>query len=343
MDTVGNVIVAILGLALLMVVHESGHHFAARAFGLRVTRFSIGFGPPVWRHRPRGSDTEYQIALIPFLAYVQVAGMNPFEEVDPQDKGSYANASLTARVATVFGGPLANYLFASVLAFIAFAAFGEPEFSTTVDVLPDTPAAASEMQDGDKIIRVDGEQLKDFEHMRKLILAHPEQPIVISVLRNGEERELTIVPAATGEDGGGQIGVRPRRVYAPLALPEAAWRSVVYPAMVVEQLVRGLARMMTAEETPDVSGPVGIVKYGAQMVEAGPYEILAFLAMLSAYLGGFNLLPVPALDGGRLMFLGYEAVARRKPNARVEAHIHAVGLLMFLALVAVVTVQDFQR
>src|SRR5262245_54674508 len=119
------IVLAILGLALLMVIHESGHHFVARAFGMRVLRFSIGFGPVLWRHQPRGSETVYQVALIPFLAYVQVAGMNPFEEVDADDKSSYANASLTARIATIVAGPLANYFFASVLFFAAFMVGGD--------------------------------------------------------------------------------------------------------------------------------------------------------------------------------------------------------------------------
>ncbi|MFC1642420.1 site-2 protease family protein, partial [Myxococcota bacterium] len=96
------VVFGILGLGLLMVVHELGHLLAARAVGLRVTRFSIGFGPTLWRHQARGSGTTYQIALIPFLAYVQIAGMNPFEEADPEDRGSYANASLSARMTTIF-------------------------------------------------------------------------------------------------------------------------------------------------------------------------------------------------------------------------------------------------
>src|SRR5262252_8340086 len=129
------IVLAVLGLALLMVIHEGGHHFIARAFGIRVLRFSIGFGPVLWRHQPRGSATVYQVALIPFLAYVQVAGMNPFEEVDPDDKTSYANASLTARIATIFAGPLANYVFASVLFFAAFMIGGEvvPSNSTVVE------------------------------------------------------------------------------------------------------------------------------------------------------------------------------------------------------------------
>src|SRR3954465_7372298 len=102
------VLVAILGLALLMIVHEAGHLLAARAFGMRVVRFSIGFGPAIFRYQAKGSDTVYQIALIPFFAYVQIEGMNPFEEIDPDDKGSYANASLFGRISAIVAGPLAN-------------------------------------------------------------------------------------------------------------------------------------------------------------------------------------------------------------------------------------------
>ncbi len=87
-----QVLVCILALALLMVIHEGGHYLSARAFGMRVTRFSIGFGPAIWKHTPEGSATTWQVAILPFLAYVQIAGMNPHEEIDPNDHGSYANA-----------------------------------------------------------------------------------------------------------------------------------------------------------------------------------------------------------------------------------------------------------
>src|ERR1041384_3744178 len=112
-----TILFGILGLGLLMVVHELGHYIAARAYKMRVTRFSIGFGPALFRHTPKDSPTTYQIAIILLLAYVQIAGMNPLEEIDPKDQGSYANASLIGRITTIFAGPLANYLFASVLFF----------------------------------------------------------------------------------------------------------------------------------------------------------------------------------------------------------------------------------
>src|ERR1700733_4120309 len=99
-------LLAALGLAVLMVVHEGGHFLAARHYGMRVVKFSIGFGPRLYANQPIGSSTVYQICLIPFLAYVQIAGMNPYEEVDPKDSGSYANASLWARIVTIAAGPL---------------------------------------------------------------------------------------------------------------------------------------------------------------------------------------------------------------------------------------------
>ncbi|MFW5739828.1 MAG: site-2 protease family protein, partial [Myxococcota bacterium] len=150
------VIVAILGLALLMIIHEAGHYLVARYFGMRVIRFSIGFGPALYKKQPKGSPTTYQVAIIPFLAYVQIAGMNPFEEIDPKDKGSYANASLHARIATIFAGPLANYLAASVLFFCAFMVGGQDKLTTTVDVIPDSAAATAGMKTGDEIVVAHG-------------------------------------------------------------------------------------------------------------------------------------------------------------------------------------------
>src|SRR5215475_2738132 len=127
--SVASYVIAALGLAVLMIVHEGGHYLAARKFGMRVVKFSIGFGPTLWKHKPKDSPTVYQIAIIPFLAYVQIAGMNPYEENDPKDPGSYANAGLWARIVTIAAGPLTNYLFASVLIFFGFLLGG----NTVVD------------------------------------------------------------------------------------------------------------------------------------------------------------------------------------------------------------------
>src|SRR5215469_1743208 len=156
--TLATYLVAILGLAVLMIVHEGGHYLAARRFGMRVVRFSIGFGPTIWRHKPKDSPTVYQVAAIPFLAYVQIAGMNPYEENDPQDPGSYANASLWGRIVTIAAGPLTNYFFASVLFFFGLLIGGRevPDETSMKVVVEPGPAQVAGIQSGDKITEVNG-------------------------------------------------------------------------------------------------------------------------------------------------------------------------------------------
>ncbi|MFO0568358.1 MAG: M50 family metallopeptidase [Polyangiaceae bacterium] len=334
-----TILISILGLALLMVIHEGGHLVAARAFGMRVIRFSIGFGPALWRHQPKGSETVYQIALIPFLAYVQIAGMNPLEEIDPDDKGSYANASLVARISAIIAGPLANYLFASVFFFVAFLIGGDP---TKIQVMGEGAAQRAGLQNGDKVVSIDGVAITRWEQIPEAVLPRANQKMTVVVQRGAEQKTLEVTPEPKAKGGGGQIGVRPISAVPRLGVKDAAIESVIHPAKVVEALVVGLGRMITGREKPEVSGPVGIVREGKRAVEQGLADYLFLLGLLSAYLGGFNLLPFPALDGGRLMFLSYEAVTRRRPNARIEAHVHAVGLLMLLALIAVVSVFDIR-
>jgi regulator of sigma E protease len=331
------IIAGILGLALLMVVHEMGHLLAARAFGMRVIRLSIGFGPSLISHKSKKTDTIYQVALIPFLAYVQVAGMNPFEEIDPEDKGSYANGSLVARISVIVAGPLANYLFASVFFFAAFMIGGRPVPTTTVQVM-DGPAKSAKILDNDTIATIDGQRVADWDDLRRRVMKSASKPIDVGVVRNGKPLTIRVQPIL--KDGNPMIGVTPVLKEVPVTLREAAVASLVSPAIVVEQLVVGLSRIITGKEKAQLSGPVGIVKETSRAAERSLSDYLRWLGMLSAYLGGFNLLPFPALDGGRLAFLSYEAITRRRPNAQVEAKVHFFGLVMLLALIAVVSVFD---
>jgi regulator of sigma E protease len=340
--TVALYLIAILGLAVLMVVHESGHYFAARKFGMRVVRFSIGFGPTIWRHKPPESPTVYQIALIPFLAYVQIAGMNPYEESEPDDKGSYANAGLWARIVTIAAGPLTNYFFASVLIFFGLL-IGGKEVADDVSmkiVVENGPAQLAGVQTGDKVVSVNGVEVHNWEELRKSISAHPGEAVDLAVLRGGETLHKEVTPGPRGDKDEGLIHVRMPQHVEPVGVPEAAKMSVIAPPLFVYENVRAIGRVISGKEKLQVNGPVGIVKETAKQAHLGMGVYLQFLGMLSAYLGAFNLLPFPALDGGRLLFLGAEAVSRRKPDAKLEARVHAVGLLMLLTLIACVTYAD---
>lgn len=360
-------LIGILGLALLMVVHEGGHFLAARAYGMRVTKFSIGFGPTffkvvpedgyfwfttaadrvrlrLWRHDPvKHGPTIYQVAMIPFLAYVQIAGMNPLEEIEPDDKGSYANASLHGRILTIAAGPLANYLFASVFFFLSFNWSGRPVFSADVTVIDNNPAAMAGIKSGDRVVEIASMPVKDWDEMKSVISKHPGDPIPVTVERGGQRLTFTVTPA-TSESGEGKIGVTNtgQQTRVPISTKEAMTLAVTSPPAVVKMMVVSIARYFVGKGDGELSGPAGIIKQTAIHAQKGWPDLLEFLGLLSAYLGAFNLIPLPALDGGRLMFLGYEAATRRRPNARIEAQIHAIGLVMMLGLAVYVTVvNDF--
>ncbi|MSP24377.1 MAG: RIP metalloprotease [Myxococcales bacterium] len=360
-------LIAILGLAILMIVHEAGHFFAARAFGMRVNTFSIGFGPTFFKIEPadgyfwfttlggkvrlrlgkhdeeRHGPTVYQAAMLPFLAYVQIAGMNPLEEQDPEDKGSYANASLVGRIVTIAGGPLANYLFASVFFFFSFL-YGGVEASplptdagtTTVFVMPGEPAEQAGIHDGDVVVAVKGTPVATWEQMAKIISTHPEVPLPVVVERAGVQQTLTVTPKR--KDDKGLIGVRLQGKRVAVTAREAAKLAVTTPVFVVKTLVTTLADLVQRKVDAELGGPVRIVQDSARMVRRGVPDWLHLLGVLSAYLGAFNLIPFPALDGGRLVFLGYELATRRRPDARFEAKIHIVGLMMLLGLMLYVTI-----
>jgi regulator of sigma E protease len=219
---------------------------------------------------------------------------------------------------------------------------GEPVPTTRVELLPDGVAKSAQMKDGDKIVSINGTRIETWDQMREMILASPNKPLEVTIERKGKQQTLRVTPAPKGEGGGGQIGVRPVADMVPMSAKAAAVRSVVEPAKVVELLVVSLARIVTGKDKPQLSGPVGIVREVGRAAQRSWADYLYLLGLLSAYLGGFNLVPFPALDGGRLMFLGYEAVTRRRPNARIEAQIHMVGLVMLLALILVVTVFDIR-
>ena len=334
-------LVAILGLAVLMIVHEGGHYLAARHYGMRVVKFSIGFGPTLWHHKPKDSPTVYQVCLIPFLAYVQIAGMNPYEETEPKDAGSYANASLWARVVTIAAGPLTNYFFASVLIFLGLLIGGKEvgDESMRVQVEPGAAMTAG-VQTGDRVVKVNDQSIRNWEELRKAIGSHPGEPVELTLDRNGETLRKSVTPGAKGEKDEGMIHVRMPTHVEKVGFAEAARTSVIAPPVFVYENLREIGRVITGKSKLQVSGPVGIVKETAQQARRGLGVLCQGLGMLSAYLGAFNLLPFPALDGGRLLFLGAEAVSRRRPDAKIEARVHAVGLLMLLTLIVFVTYAD---
>jgi regulator of sigma E protease len=345
-----DLLIALLGLAVLMVVHEAGHFFVARAFGMRVERFAIGIGPTIWRYQPKDSPTVYQIGLIPFLAYVQIAGLNPFEEIDPDDSGSYANASLTGRISAIIAGPLANYLFASIVFFGSLVARGDYSDQPVVVVdevlaLQDgdkeleipSPAHQAGVRTGDRILSVDGHSLSTWDEIPKYVRPKAGKSVQLLLERDGQKLELPVIPY--DNKGTGIVGVHPETI--PLPWGKAILPAIELPATIVGVSVVSIGKMITGQESPQLSGPLGLMRETRKAAVAGIGQYLWILGVLSTSLAFFNMLPIPALDGGRLMFLGYEGVTRRRANQKVEAQIHMVGMLMLLATLVLVTYREW--
>lgn len=322
-------LLAILELGILMAVHEGGHFLLARLFKMRVIKYSIGFGPVIWSKKPKGSETTYQIALLPFLAYVQIAGMNPHEEVDPNDKGSYANASWHARFLSILAGPMANYVTAVLAFFILALSIGRADVDGLKigRVEPTGAAAAAHVQADDEIKSVAGRTPKDWDEMRNEFVAHKSQPIDVVVQRGTETIKVSLTPSPEG-----RIGIQAKAIRRHVGVGEAAVDALTEPPKIAVAMVVGLARVVARKEKAELRGPVGIVSEAAGEINKGAEQGVMFFVILSIYICVFNLIPFPALDGGRIAFLLYEFIARRRPDAKVEARVHMIGLLALLTI-----------
>lgn len=342
-----NVAIAVLGISLLVIVHEGGHYLAARAFGMRVLRFSIGLGPPLWKHKPKDSPTTFQICAIPLLAYVQIDGMNPTEAIDPKDAGLYPNKSVFARIVTIFAGPFANYLAASVMIFALGLVGGYPDFEELEhaqigQVHEGTPASEAGLRVNDIIVEANGKPIHGHKQLLGVNSSRGLEPTEYVIQRGEERLTVTITPVLDEETGRPILGVTMggRRTYTTVSVAQAAEKAIVAPWLMTTATFEAIASMIERRTTRDVSSVVRMGQMLTEAAETAAQEYIALLIQLSVALGLFNLLPIPALDGGRLTFLGYELITRRRANDKVEAAIHTVGLLFLLGVLALVMARD---
>ncbi|HJL04810.1 MAG TPA: RIP metalloprotease RseP [Polyangiaceae bacterium LLY-WYZ-15_(1-7)] len=421
-----EIVLIIVGISVLVIVHETGHYLAARAFGMRVLRYSIGFGPTLFKYKPKDSPTTFQVAAIPFLAYVQIAGMNPHEDVDPDDPELFPNKSALARIVTIAAGPFANYVAACLIAFFV-GITGWPSWAESVLVEPVVVGEVSEgmpaegvVQSGDVILAVNGEETSNFAALKEATVGHLDE-ITYTVERDGQVLDLAITPrppngwpflaegldtspVEVAEDGifeggpadeaglqvgdvvveangtavatlkelhdalltnrgeassfvvqrgdervelsfdpgtpPGVVGVAQAHQGGAYGVGEAAKTALVYPWRLTVLQLKGIAKMFRDRDTSQLGGPVAMGKMIGAAAQNGASHYFAVLVLLSVALGMFNLLPFPALDGGRLVFLGYEVITRRRPNERFEAMVHTVGIVFLLGVIVLVTIRD---
>lgn len=348
-----EIIVAIVALCFVIIIHEGGHYLAAVWSGMKVDRFSVfGIGPSIlklgtWR------GTEFVISAIPFGAYVLIRGMEPDREEGPpregpppEDSPNFRDKPLLSRMLVIAGGPIANYLLAMGLFFGIYATAGVPQIDriSVGEFAEDSAGREAGMEEGDELVQIGGTVIDPAARQPGVVAAtepYAGKPVDIVVRRDGEL--VTVTPTLPEDTHAMGVILVEHASRQPVPLGVAVQRGLSKPFKESKNQLVALGQLFTGKiSTSKMEGPVKIVGYIAKSAEAGIVPLVYMAALISTLLGMFNLLPLPALDGGRLTFLAYEAIARRRANPHVEELVHGYGMLALLALILLITVGDIR-
>jgi len=350
-----SIVVAIAVLGVLIFVHELGHFLAARTQGIYVNRFSIGFGPVLWKYQ--GPETEYALRGIPLGGYVGFPDDDPDSSISPQDPNLLKNRPILDRAIVISAGVLANLLFAFLLILVQMGIYGIPQVSYQPGVLvpqlaPDSSLVALKagIEPGDLVIAVNGHPLaaeaESLTYLMSQIQSHPGESLRLDISRQGQAEIVTVIPEL-GADGRAKVGVQ----LAPNAkvTREHTLNLLKLSAAAAQEFERITRLTVTGfiklfqhldQAASQVSGPVAIVAIGADLVRSNAGQLFQFAALISINLAIINILPLPALDGGQLAFLVIEALRGKPVPARIQEGVMQTGLVLLLGLGMVLIVRD---
>lgn len=351
------VIAFLSAIGPLVFIHELGHYLVARWFGVGAEQFSIGFGREIagWTDK-RG--TRWKVGWLPLGGYVRFVGdMNPASQADadaqltPEARAvAFHNKPWWQRFLIVLAGPAANFLLAIAIFAAFFASFGMPRTPAVIgQVQPGSVAAAAGLQPGDRIEAIAGQDVESFEDLKRIVSIRPDEQVVISIERSGQKRDVAARLGAqhvTDEFGQsyriGLLGVLGgQRALERLPIASVVPEATRYTFALTRSMIDGLAQIVTGRRsTKDLGGPLKMAQIAGQQASLGPFEFIQLIALFSINLGFINLLPVPMLDGGHLVFYAAEAVRRRPVSLRAQDWAFRGGLALLLALLVFTTVND---
>ncbi|MEK6201424.1 MAG: RIP metalloprotease RseP [Desulfobulbaceae bacterium] len=352
-----TVVSFIIVLGLLIFVHELGHFLFAKLFKVKVLKFSLGFGPKIFG-RTYG-ETEYLISAFPLGGYVKMFGENPDEQdvVNDDQHGSFAHKSVWKRFFIVLAGPVFNLLFALVLFCGLFVAIGVPDSQDTTtigQVSEKSPAAEAGLMAGDTIEQINGRPVTGWLDILNSVKESGGESLTLQLKRGTEQIRVVVVPAIDsvknvfGEvtEKRYMIGVVKAEalVYEQVgvmkAIQAAGAQTWMYISLTVLGFVKIIQRVIPMSE---LGGPILIAQLAGQQMAAGWIHLVYFMGLLSVNLGILNLLPIPVLDGGHLVFLGVEAVRRKPLSERVQIVAQQIGMLLLGSLMIFVFYNDLFR
>jgi regulator of sigma E protease len=350
-DIIYSVGAAVLGLGILIVFHEFGHFLLAKLSRVGVLTFSVGFGPKIWVKK-RG-ETEYALSAFPLGGYVKMVGEDPDEEVGQADiERSFAHKSLAKRIAIVAAGPGFNLLLAVILLMAVFLFYGVPVLSTQVGgVEPGSPAERAGIRKGDVVLALNGQRVSDWEELSSGIKKSGGS--VISLQLQRDNQAITVEVQPTKKEGrnifgekhdewmigiGSQMSIQ--KGSPGLAVVRAFQQTYDYAKITLQALYK----MVLGEVSPrNLGGPILIAQMAGQQAQEGLGSFLAFLAVLSINLGVLNLLPIPVLDGGHLLFFLVEAIIGRPVAVKHREMAQQVGVFLLMLLMVYAFYNDIAR
>ena len=327
-----TIISSIIIFLLVILIHEFGHFIVAKMNGVSVLEFSIGMGPKLFQRESNG--TLYSLRVLPVGGYCQLEG----EDEENDSPNSLNNQSPLVRLKVILAGAIMNFILAFILLILLMSV---SRVSTEVSgVIKDSPAYSSGLQTGDQIVSINGENVRDGEELLKRI-KESQGDLNIGVIRDSQSKNIKITPRL--ENNVRKIGVNFQEEYdiKNFSLIKGFKKGLITFLNLTGMLYKFLGMLITGQlGLGGVSGPVGVVKEIGNAAKTGVANLIFLLAYININLGVFNLLPIPALDGGRAIFILIEMIFGKKISQEKEGYIHMVGLILLLALIAIVTIKD---
>ena len=333
-------LLTLLLLSVLVFLHEGGHFLIARLNNITVNEFSIGMGPKIFSYESKKSGIKYSVRALPIGGFVSMAG----EDEASEDPNAFCNKNVWRRISTVLAGPITNIIVGFLGMFILVALTG-PATNIVASFMDDATSVNYGLQVNDKIVAIEGVKTHTGNEVVYEITYQGDKPLDITVVRDGKKIVLEDVVFPTVEESGVTLGNYDMLFYGiseadrsfGIIISHTFWRTYSTAKMVWDSLADLIGGRFGLDA---ISGPIGMTELVGSAITAGWESLLYLWVIISVNLGVMNLLPLPALDGGRLMFLFWEAITRKPVNKTVESYINAAGLLLLMAFMILITFKD---